>query len=128
MRGWAIWKPPRRGASQWPPMLCTVVIDSTPFLGVDQVGHRRAQDAHGLAGGARQALARRGQGHLARQTDEQRLVQALLEGLHLPADGGLGDAQLVGGAGEALQARGGFEDPDGAERQAGEDVWHKWCL
>jgi hypothetical protein len=95
------------------------------FLGVDQVGHRRAQDAHRLAGRSRQALARRGQGDLAGQAGEQRLVQALLQGLHLPADGGLADAQLVGGAGEALQARGGFEDPDGAERQAGEDVWHK---
>ncbi len=30
MRGWAIWKPPRRGASHWPPTLWTVVIDSTP--------------------------------------------------------------------------------------------------
>jgi hypothetical protein len=122
IRGWAIWKPPRRGASQWPPTLWTVVIDSTP----SSVSTRSDTAVRSTLIASLAARDRRSpagvRDHLAGQAGEQRLVQALLQGLHLPADGGLADAQLVGGAGEALQARGGLEDTNGAERQAGEDV------
>ncbi len=56
-------------------------------------------------GGNRHALA------VAR---EERRAQVLLERAHLVAHGAVGEVQLLGGAREAFEARGGFE---GAQRR-----------
>jgi hypothetical protein len=92
------------------------------LAGLGQVGNRRAQQVYRLARRPGQPLARRRQHHLSRQPAEQGLIQPALQRLHLPADRGLGDPQFVGRLGEAFQACGRLEDPDGAERHGGEAV------
>ena len=92
------------------------------FAGFDQVGEGGAQQADRLARRAGQALSCGGQDDLARQAAEEHLAQSPLQSPHLPAHRRLGHAKLLGGAGETLQARGGFEDADGAERKSGERI------
>jgi hypothetical protein len=50
---------------------------------------------------------------------EQGHIQKGLQAAHLLADGGGGHAQLDGSAGEAAQARGGLESPEGIEGRKG---------
>ncbi|MOA39222.1 hypothetical protein D3C78_1609830 [compost metagenome] len=48
---------------------------------------------------------------------EQRVTEVRLQLRHLLADRALGQAQLVGGAGEALVTGGGLEQRQGVQRQ-----------
>jgi hypothetical protein len=64
-----------------------------------------------------QALAHLRQHDLFRLAQEQGHADPVLQQLHLIADGGLGHAQLGGGLGKALMARGGLEGTDGGERR-----------
>ena len=99
-----------------------------PLARLGQVRDGATQAGHGLAGGPGQAFAGRGQDHLAGAADEQPPIQPFLQGLHLPAHRGLGDAQLLRRAREAAETGGGLEDADGAERNSGKHVRHKLLL
>jgi len=62
-----------------------------------------------------------GQGKAARQAVEQAGAQPLLQQLDLMADGGLGHAQLDGGAGETEMPRRRLEGAQGVQGQIGPD-------
>ena len=65
----------------------------------------------------RGAAPRIGQHDAAALAAEQRLAEPFLKYANLIAYRGLGHPQLLGGGGEILMPRGGFEDADGGERR-----------
>ena len=60
--------------------------------------------------------------HAARAAPEQLRAEVVLEGAHAVADGGGGDAELLGSAQEALVPRGGLEEAQGIEGRKGLDA------
>jgi len=80
-----------------------LMLDLVMAEGVTQIGQQR--------------LALAGDLESARTAHEQRHAEALLERLHLVADGGLGDVQFLGGVGEACVTGGRFEGTQGIQRQ-----------
>ena len=75
-----------------------------------------AQGVEGLGEGGQVAAAGLGQAQAFGFANKQRAAEVLLQLLDLLANGGLGDVQFVGGAGEAAQARGGFKGAQGIQR------------
>lgn len=79
----------------------------------------RRDAVEGLARGAKTDLPLLGQQERPVEAAEELAPEMLLERLHLMADRGLGDVQLLGGPGEAEMARRGLE---GAERVEGRET------
>ena len=65
----------------------------------------------------RQPLADLRQHDLARPAQEERLAEQVFQKLDLVADGGLGHAELLAGAGEAAMPGGGIEHPHRIQRE-----------
>ena len=79
-----------------------------------------AQGVKGLGESGQVAAANFGQAQAFGFADKQRAAEVLLQLFDLLANGGLGDVQLVGGAGEAAQAGRGFKGAQGIQwRQSG---------
>ncbi len=86
-----------------------------------QAGQRRAHAFEGVAEHGQQGLAFVGERQATRQAAEQPAAQAVLQFAHVLADGGLGEVEFLGRAGEAEVAGRDFEGAQGVERQV-----HGW--
>ncbi|MNM72879.1 hypothetical protein D3C81_845840 [compost metagenome] len=80
---------------------------------------------HGAVGAAEQPLALGREGHAAMLAHEQAHLQMVFQRADLPADGGLRQAQVVGGLGDAHAPANGHEALEQIEReQPGERDGH----
>ena len=95
------------------------------LIRLGHLGEGAAQHGHRLGRRPRQPLALFGRLDLARQAAEQAEAQPGLQRLDLPADRGLGHAEFLGRAREAVQAGRRLEHADGRQGQAGEGITHK---